>query len=165
MTATSLFYWNDQWGKVIPRCQRLEYKITAAKTASAIVPNSGSMIFFDALSAQSQVDNFLGTTDEFLYTAFGSTAMGADAFGGLVNLGGQAAVVTEMVAKCYSNTGGVDFVQRQVQVSAALADSAATQVALGADGNVGFVVQFGNTPDFDALTSGTIVIEIYWVSK
>ena len=164
MTATSLIYYNDQWGKVIPRCMRLEYGITGAKAASALVPNSGSLVFFDAVASQAVVDGFLGTTNEFIYTVFGTTSMGADAFGGLVNMGGQCRSVTEMVAKCYSNTGGADFVQRQV-VPVTITDAATTQVQVGADGNIGFVVQFGNTPDFDGLTSGTIVIEIYWVSK
>ena len=162
MTATALMYYNDQWGKVIPRCLRLEYGITGAKAASALVPNSGSYVFFDALTAQTQVDNFLGTTNEFLYTVFGSTAMGADAFGGLVNLGGQAAVVTQMVAECYSASD--TLVTRQA-VNATITDAATTQVQRGSSGNVGFVVQFGNTPDFDGLTGGTIVVSIYWVSK
>ena len=35
----------------------------------------------------------------------------------------------------------------------------------GASGNIGFKVDFGNTPDFDALTAGTIAIKIIWKSK
>lgn len=70
MSATSLMYYNDQWGKVIPRILRLEYNITGAKTCAPIIQNTGSLVFYDALSSQAQVDDFLGTSDEFLYTAF-----------------------------------------------------------------------------------------------
>ncbi len=167
MADTSLFYYQDQFLKVIPRCLRLEYKITGAKAASPIVSNSASMVFFDALSSQAQVDDFLGTEDEFLYTAFGSTAMGADCFAGLVNMGGaegQAALVTEIVAKCYSSTDGATLVQFQSQ-ALDVSDTAKCAVQVGAYGNLAFQVAFGNSPDFDGLTSGTIVIEIYWISK
>lgn len=164
MSATSLFYYNDQWGKVQPRVLRLQYKITGAKAASPIIPNAASLVFFDALSSQAQVDDVLGTVNEFLYTAWGSTAMGADAFGAVVNMGGQVAAITQMVARCYSGTGGADLVTRQCQAGT-VADSLQTAVQLGAYGNVGLQVSFGNTPDFDGLTSGTIDIEIHWISK
>lgn len=164
MSGTSLFYWQDQWGKVQPQVLRLQYNITGAAASSPIVPNSASYTFYAALSAQSQVDNFLGTTNEFLYTAFGSTAMGADAFAGLVNMNGQASSVVMMVARCYSNTGGADLVTRQCQAGT-VADSLQTAVQCGADGNIAFQIAFGNTPDFDGLTSGTIDIEIHWISK
>lgn len=164
MGDTSLFYYQDQLLKVNPRILRLEYSITGAAACSPIISNSASMVFYSALSSQSQVDDFLGTTDEFLYTAFGSTAMGADAFAGLVNMAGQAKVVTQMIARCYSGTGGVDLVTRQCQESA-VADSLQTAVQVGDYGNIAFQVAFGNTPDFDALTSGTIEIEIHWIPK
>ncbi len=164
MADTSLIYYNDQFGKVIPRRLQLEYNITGAKAASAIVPNSGTMVFFDALSTQAQIDNFLGSTNEFLLVAFDSTAMGADAFGGLVNMCGQAKKVTQMQAYCYSASNTI--VTRQTQAASALtASSLTTQVAVGADGNVAFRVDFGNSPDFDGLTAGTIVIDLYWISK
>jgi outer membrane cobalamin receptor len=109
----------------------------------------------------------LGTEDEFLYTAWGSTAMGADALGGVINMGGQSgqvAVITQMVAKCYSGTGGATLVTRQCQAGT-VSDTLQTAVQLGAYGNIGFQVDFGNTPDFDGLTSGTIEIEIHWIAK
>jgi hypothetical protein len=164
MADTSLIYYNDQFGKVNPRILRLEYKITAAKTASALIPNSASLITFDAFASQSVIDNYLGSTNEFLLAAFDATSMGNDAFGGLVNMCGQAKKVTQMIATCYSATNTV--VTRQCQVSTALtASTLTTEVAVGDQGNIGFKVDFGNTPDFDGLTAGTIVIAIHWISK
>jgi hypothetical protein len=164
MSGPSLFYWQDQWGKVQPQVLRLQYNITGAKACSAIIPNSASFVFFDALSSQAQVDDVLGTTNEFLYTLWGSTAMGADAFGGVVAMNGQCESVVQMVARCYSSTGGSTLVTRQTQ-ALAIANSLQTAVQVGSDGNLGFQVDFGNTPDFDGLTSGTIDIEIHWISK
>lgn len=165
MGDTSLFYYNDQLLKVNPRVLLLEYKITAAVTASPIISNSASLITFGAFASQAVIDDFLGTVDEFTLAQFDATAMGADAFGGLVQMNGQAAVISQMIARCYSNTGGADLVTRQVQGGTLTASTLETAVEVGADGNIGFKVDFGNTPDFDALTSGTIQIEIHWVPK
>ena len=166
MSATSLVYYNDQWGKVQPRILRLQYKITAAVTASPIVANSASLLTFSAIASQAVIDDFLGTTSEFNYLAFDSTSMGADAMGAIVQMNGQAKTVVAAVARCYSGTGGSTLVTRAVQASAALTNTTlATEVACGANGNIAFKVDWGNTPDFDALTSGTIDVEIHWISK
>jgi hypothetical protein len=164
MSSTSLFYYNEQFLKVVPRLLRLEYNITGAAAASAIVPNTGSLPTFVAYASQAVMDAYLGTSSEFLLAAFDSTSMGADAFGGLVQMNGQCLKVTQMVATCYSASNTV--VTRQCQSSSALTStSLTTEVAVGAYGNVGFKVDFGNSPDFDGLTSGTIVIDLYWISR
>lgn len=148
------------------KVMRLLWNITGAKTCAPLpLSNSAVMAVYDAIAAQSTIDNFLGTEDEFTIVQFDSTTMGADTFGVLVNMQGQCLSIQSMVARCYSNTGGSDLVIRQVQSIATLADSSnATQVAVGADGNIGLVVVFGNSPDFDGLTSGTIDIELVWLS-
>jgi hypothetical protein len=166
MSATSLMFWNDMALKGVPRVLRLEYKITAAKTVSPQPQSSVSYTTFDAIASQSVIDNFLGTTNEFLVAAFDATAMGADTFGGLVNMNGQAKVLTSFNARCYSGTGGATLVERSVVSSSTLtASTLVTECALGASGNLAFKVDFGNTPDFDALTSGLIVIELSWIAK
>lgn len=164
MSATSLFYYNDQWGKVVPRVMRLEYNITGAKAVSAIIPNTGSYVFFDALSSQAQVDDFLGTEDEFLYTVWGSTAMGTDAFGGLVNMGGeqgQCATVTQIQVRSFTGSNGATQVLVQSQATA-LANTLTTKVQVGAYGNIGFQSVVSG---LDALTSGTVQVDIHWISK
>lgn len=166
MTATSLMYWNDQMLKAAPRTLKLVYDITGA-AASTITPASTvSLTTYAAFASQAVIDDFLGTTNEFLLAAFDATSMGADAFGGLVNMNGQVQTLISMTAKCYSGTGGATLVERSVLASSALtASTLATEAAKGADGNLGFKVDFGNTPDFDALTSGLIVIEFDYISK
>lgn len=166
MSATSLFYWNDQFGKTQPRVLRLSYNITAAKTVSPVVANSATLTAFDAIASQTVIDNFLGTSSEFLVAAFDATSMGNDAFAVIVNMNGQAAKLVQAVARCYSGTGGATLVTRQCQASSTLtASTLATEAALGSSGNLAMKVDFGNTPDFDALTSGTIEIELHYIAK
>ena len=166
MSDTSLMYWQEKLGKTQPRVLRLEYEITAAKTVSPLVPGIPAITSFDAIAAQSTIDNFLGTTNEFLVTAFDATAMGNDTFAAIANMSGQVQRITKVVASCYSGTAGSTHVFRVVKSSAALtASTLATEAAVGANGNVAVKVDFGNTPDFDALTAGLIVLEIYWISK
>jgi hypothetical protein len=164
MAETSLMYWQEQFGKTQPRVLRLEYNITAAKTVAPLASNSAVLTTFDAIATQATIDNHLGTSSEFLVAAFDSTAMGNDTFGGVVNMAGQAKKLLMMVATCYSASNTV--VTRQCQVSTTLtASTLTTECALGASGNVAFKVDFGNTPDFDGLTAGTIVVELHWISK
>jgi hypothetical protein len=161
----SLMYWNEKVQRGESRELDLVFNITGAKAATE-VQAMPVLHTFDAFASQAVIDSFLGTTNEFLLAAFDATSMGADAFGGVINLAGQAKEVLYMSAKCYSGTGGATLVEKLVQDSSALtASTLATEVALGASGNIGFKVDFGNTPDFDALTAGTIAIKIIWKSK
>lgn len=164
--TTSLTYWSDKLGKTLPRTLRLEFSITGAAASSLVTSGAPVLSTYGALASQAVIDGYLGTTNEFLLTAFDATSLGADAFGGIINMEGQVSKVTSMTAICYSGTGGATRVERTVAASTALtASTLATEVAKGANGNIGFKVDFGNTPDFDALTSGLIVIEINWISK
>lgn len=169
MSDTSLFYWQEKLGKTQPRVLRLGFQITAAKTVSPLVQGGPVLTTFDAFASQAIIDAFLGTTNEFLLAAFDGTAMGNDTFGGLINMGGASGQVSKLLAfdaKCYSGTGGSTLVERHVQSSAALtASTLATEAALGASGNLAFKIDFGNTPDFDGLTSGVIQLELQWISK
>lgn len=155
----------------------LQWKITAATTVSPLpITNKAVNAFFGA-QTQPNIDDFLLTDGEFTAAQFDSTSMGADMFGVLVKMNGndtandslnvgQCASVEAMVATCYSSTGGSTAVTRAVYSSATLTDSSAvTEIAVGANGDIGLKVNFGNTPDFDGLTDGLISIDIYWTSK
>lgn len=163
MSDTSLMYWQDQFGKTQPRVLRLQYNISAAKTCAPLVSNSATMTLFDAVASQAAIDAFLGTTTEFTLAQFDATSMGADAFGVIVDMQGQCKRIVQMVARCYSASNTV--VTRQVQGGTLTASTLETACAVGASGNIGVKVDFGNTPDFDGLTAGTIDIEIHWVSN
>jgi hypothetical protein len=165
MADTGLFYWNEKLGKTNPRELVLVWNITGAKTVTNVPVGAPTYPVFDAISSQSTINDFLGTTNEFTTAQFDSTSMGNDAFGGLVNMQGQVQSVLYFTAQCYSSTGGSTQVTRE-SLNNGLADSTLeTAVGLGSQGNLAFKVDFGNTPDFDGLTSGTIVVKIYWISK
>jgi hypothetical protein len=165
MANAGLFHWNEKFGKTNPHVITLVYQITAAKTVSQVPQGTPTLTAFDAIASQSVIDDFLGTSSEFAVAAFDATAMGADAFAVIVNMQGQAAKLLYATAECYSGTGGSTLVTRQTLDTGLTASTLETAADCGADGNIAVKVDFGNTPDFDALTAGTIVVKLYWIAK
>lgn len=164
--SRSLYYKSEEVAVADVRVLTLAWKITGAKTVVPMPQNNAVLTTFDAIAAQSTIDNFLDTTNEFLIAAFDATAMGADTFGGIVAMQGQASKLHYLKYACYSATGGLTVVPGAVISSSALtASTLATECALGASGNLAFKINFGNTPDFDGLTSGMIVVELAYQSK
>lgn len=158
-------YWGDKAQRSQPEVLDLYYVITAAKTVSDKNKNV-ALTAFDAIASQSVINDFLGTTDEFLVAAFDSTAMGADAFAAIVQMEGQVSELISAKAVCYSGSDGATVVTQGVaSVSALTASSLSTQAAKGAYGNMAVRVAFGNTPDFDALTSGLIHLQLVYRLK
>lgn len=171
MTATSLFYWNEKHAKTQPRVIELSYSITGAKTCSPLVQGQDSYVFYDAIT-QADVDNYLGSSSDFNYLYWDATAMGADTFGGIVRMSGspstyaQGLQLVKMEANCASGTGGSTLVSRYANGATGMtASTLETACQISTLGNFGFKVDFGNTPDFDGLTSGLIWIRLFWISK
>lgn len=164
----SLMPYNEVFTKGSPRCLTLVWKITAATTVSArpLSAAPAALVTFAAISSQTTIDNFLGTTSEFTIAQFDSTAMGADAMGVIVNMKGQAADLISVECVCGSGTDYATIVQMFSLKSTTLTDSTlATEAALGANGNIAFKIDWGNSPDFDALTDGYIRANIYFIAK
>jgi hypothetical protein len=111
------------------------------------------------------IDTFLGTSSEFTLAQFDATSMGADAFGVIVNMAGQVASAGAMSAACKSGTGLATVVTRDALSGTLTASTLETAFAVGANGNLGIKIDFGNTPDFDGLTSGLISIDVTWLAK
>lgn len=162
MSDTSLFYKNEKLGKTQVRVLHLPFKITGAKAVAQVPLGQPVLTTFDAIAAQATIDDFLGTVSEFTIAQFDATAMGNDTFGGIVNMLGQVKAVSMMEAICYS-AGGVS-VLRGCQGVGLTASTLETAYALGASGNLAFKVDFGNTPDFDGLTAGQIIIKLHWIA-
>lgn len=163
MSKMSLAYYNDQLGKVDPHVTQLVFDITGAKASSPIPANSASLVAYDAIASQSVIDDFLGTTNEFLVSAFDATAMGTDAIACIVNMCGQMKQLVYVEVLVYSGTGGATLTSRAVQASSALtASTLATEAAVGASGNVAVKAV---VTGLDALTDGTIVVRLHWISK
>ena len=170
MTAP-LFYWNEKHAKTQPRVLDFSYSITAAKTVSPTCQGADSLAFFDA-KTQAQIDAYLGSASDFAEAIFDATSMGADTFGGIVRMSGSPSTIAQgfqilkMEAVCYSETGLATVVQRGALGSAGLtASTLETACGISTLGNFGFKINFGNTPDFDALTAGMIVVRLYYISK
>ncbi len=167
--SADVFLWNDKFGK---RTEQLilEWDITGAKTVVTRPMGMPVLTAFDAIASQAVINTFLGTTDEFNYLAFDGTALGADSFGVIVNMAGQAATLLSVEMSSYGTyaTAGSETEVRRASpaVAAGLTVSSNTnEAALGANGNIAFRMVFGNSPDFDGQTSGLLVARINWISK
>lgn len=171
MSATGLFYTNEKHAKTQPRVMDFTINITGAK-AGSIYPQGADCYFFWDSVTQNQIDTYLGSSTDFNANLFDSTAMGNDAFGGIIRMSGapstygQASAVLWLEAKCYSSAGLTTLVERAAYGSPGLtASTLETAVGVSTLGNIGFKVDFGNSPDFDGLTSGLIRIRIGWIAK
>lgn len=163
--ATSLMYYNDKLGKTQPRILRFFWNITAGKTISLVTGQVGSPILptFDAYASQAVIDNFLGTTNEFLLAAFDATSMGTDAFGALINMGGQAAAVSYMSLTARTGTYGGTATSASATVGTALTASTLEAACVcGANGNIAVKAVISG---LDALTSLNLELMVGWFAK
>jgi hypothetical protein len=144
------------------------FDITAAVTQSPLPIDDVSCLngFAAAAFTQALIDAHLGTSSEFTAAQFDATSMGADAQGIIIDMGGQADELVYVECQCISGTEGTTTVNRRAKASSTLTDSTlATEAALGANGNIGVKVDWGNSPDFDGLTAGQVIIRVHWRSK
>jgi len=163
MRAITLY--NPKLESCVPLELTLLFQITAAKTVSLLPMGNPMLVAFDAIASQTTIDNFLGTSSEFTIAQFDATALGADAMGVIVDMHGQAKSLLGFEASCYSASGLETLVQR-ASLNGGLTDSTlATECKLGSSGNIACRINWGNSPDFDGLTSGLIKIKFYWLPK
>jgi len=170
MTA-SLFYWNEKHAKTQPRVLDFTYSISTTVTAASTIQGADSYTFFSA-PTQAQIDAYLGSASDFAANLFDATAMGADTFGGIVRMSGapstyaQGFQLLRMDASCFSGSGLATSVFRSALGATGMtASTLETACGISALGNFGFKIDFGNTPDFDALTAGIINVRLYYISK
>lgn len=163
--STSLMYWNEKLARTQLRKVSFEFDITGAGTVAPLVAGAPVLTAFGAIASQNAINDFLGTTNEFLLAAFDATAMGADAMAVIVDMGGQVEKLAYATARCFSGTAGATRVEVCVQGGSLTASTLETAAAKGADGNLAMKINWGNTPDFDGLTDGTIIVDFYYVSK
>lgn len=160
MTSPGLFFWQDKIGKTNPHLLDLTFQITAAKTVSAVPLGTPTLTAFDAIASQSVINDFLGTTDEFLVAAFDATSMGTDAFAVIVNMAGQADELFKV--EFYVDDGSALDSRAILPVATLTGSSLTTQTAKGAYGNVALRMVYTG---LDALTSGIICVRFYFKSK
>ena len=161
------FPFSSKGGKPV-HISNFRFNITAAVTVTNLPIDDARCLTGFAAGAFTQaiINAHLGTTAEFTAAQFDATSMGNDAMGVIVNMDGQVDELSSVTVRCYSGTAGATLVERSYVDSATLTDSTlASECALGANGNVGIKIDWGNTPDFDALTSGIIEVDMHWRSK
>ena len=162
MSSTSLMYWNEKLPKTQPRKLTFLYDITGAKAMTSLVSGIPVLHSFDAIASQAVIDDHLGSTNEFLLAAFDATAMGTDAVAFIIDMKGQAAKVLTCKVASLLAAGTVD-VSKQIQMSSALtASTLETKAALSSAGNIAIKAVLTG---LDALTDGTVLVEVEWIAK
>ncbi len=140
----------------------LFFTITAAKTVTDHAANS-VLTTFDALSAQSVIDNFLNSTNEILLTGFSSTAMGTGAFGFIVDMGGQMQSLISCSVILRSGTDLATVAETtMISDATALPNTLTNNIQVTSAGNLGGHVVFTG---LDAMTAGQIEIKLVWRAK
>lgn len=147
---------------------RLLFSITGAKTSAQLSFKKDPLITgYDAGDfVQATVDSFLDSTNDIIVSAaFGSTAMGANAFGFIIQCNGQMQRAAGMKFTLETTAGGTPArVERLVQAStSALTDAATSALAVSPAGNI--YGRLSGVGDLDAGTAGYIDIEIFFEPK
>lgn len=155
-------YWGDKAGRGQPRRSTFLWKITGAATQKNL--NANASLAQSGAITDAAVATFLGeTSSPFLADSFDATSMGADVFGGVIDMGGQVQELYGMRAEVLTADTGATVVKGG-EAAANLTATLLTECA-AKNGNIGFKVNFGNSPDFDGLTAGLIIVEFFWRSK
>lgn len=164
---TSLVYYSSQVAEADVYTLSLVLEIESAGIPVGSPRNSAQFSFTNALTAQSQVDNFLGTTGEFDYTVFTGTAMqdGTEkSVGMLINMDGQCKAVHGFSMIAAASPGTTVFQGKGVSQTLSNA-SQINQIQVGAEGNIGLMTSdIGLTA---AWAAGTVNlhIDIHWSPK
>lgn len=169
MSDSSLMYWSEKMGKSQPRILTFTWEITGAKAVTEHPQGIPVLYSFDALT-QAQIDAFLTTpyvtsSSEFTLAEFDATSMGTDAFGGIIDMKGQADDVLWIDSKTNLDPTADGLLHNSDVAVSSLSDSTLAnniEVALGSAGNIGFKQ---TVTGLDAATNGMIMIQIGWISK
>jgi len=148
---------------------KFQFNITGAKTAALCTPQKGSPLAFgfdaggDLTTAS--LNSFLGLTGDVVGdTAFGSTAMGTDALGFVINMEGQAKKAVFMRATVVTTAGGTPATVEigKEGVSTALTDALSIAYAVSPAGNLyGRII----ASNLDSGTAGFIELVLMFQSK
>ena len=161
MASTSLYYYGQELAQAIPYDLTLAYSISASRTVSPSPQSHASLITFGALT-QAQIDNYLGTTSEFLAAQFDGASMGAESFGVLVNMLGQGKSVHGFESHAALLAGTTVVQSLGSSVTTLTSSAVANQIAVGSSGNI--AMKFSIT-GFDALTTGSLIVRALWFPK
>ena len=159
--SSGLSYYSPDLADVDARKVDVIFEMTGVATAVPIPDAGGTLGFFGPLTTQSEIDDFLGTTDEFDVADFNATSMGADAYGVLINMGGQADQVFGF--KATLDFGGTAVVQALGMPLPAIDGTVLNnQVALGSEGNIALITIMAG---LETAGTGLLTLEVYWKAK
>jgi hypothetical protein len=175
MFTTPRYPWSDKLASSQVQKVTLAFKITGTKTVTELLGAPVAYTFDGGLDTAAEIaavlSNLTAADDEFVAaTAFGSTAMGTDAFAFIIDMEEQAREVKFVEARLYGGSdanitsmNGVTGADPMLGAgfagqTTALTDALTNQCTVSSNGNIGgHIVITG----LDALTAGLLVIDLY----
>ena len=158
MGTPSYILANDALARHQKACIELIYDITGAKAGKFVTLPPQALVGYDtATFTQGAIDALLGSSLEFDAADFGSTSMGLDALGIVLNCGGQIAAVHGVEIQSLADTAQAS----QLGVVAAMTNgslAATPRVEKSALGNLALQMV---VTGLDAAVAGKLVIKIY----
>jgi len=161
MAQRTITYSSDKVQRGEPLITKFNFKITGTKTVTNQTA-AAAYSTFDAIAAQSTIDDFLGTTNEFLIAGFAATPMGTGAFGAILDFQGQVQELIKVNVKLLSGTDLGTVAETESWPDTALTATLVMSCQKGTNGNVAFHTVFTG---LDSVSAGTIEVSVYWRSK
>lgn len=158
MATPSYILANDALARHQKACLELIYDITGAKAGKFVTLPPQALVGYDAATfTQGAIDALLGSSLEFDAADFGSTSMGLDALGIVLNCGGQVAAVHGVEIQSLADTAQAS----QLGKVAAMTDASLAAIARVEKSALGNLALQMVVTGLDAAVAGQLVIKIY----
>lgn len=160
-SMSSLSYWSPEVASADYYRLDIKFNFNGQKDITPEPPNKASFTFFDELTSQAQIDDFLGTANEFLYTDFNDTSMGTDTLGIIINMEKQVRECNGFIFNTAALTGQTPETRKAVGEVVSTIDGTQikNQIAVGGEGNLAMIL---SVSALDTQPTGIMVVSIGW---
>jgi hypothetical protein len=150
---------NDSAANHQPEILDFMFAISGAKAVTPVVPGPAAIVMFDTGTSQATINSFLENTNDVLATAFGSTRLGTDMVGFILNLDGAVRQLISVEASIVLAGKGTNVKLVSIPTGTALTDADAGSITFekSAAGNVYGSITLAN---LDAATAGMIHLRV-----
>jgi hypothetical protein len=135
------------------------FAISGAKAVTPVAPAPEAIVMFDTGTTQTTIDSFLGVANDVLATAFGSSRLGTDMVGFILNLEGGVRQLISVEASIVLAGKGTNVKLVSIPTGTALTDADAGSITFekSAAGNVYGSITLSN---LDSATAGMIHLRV-----
>lgn len=158
----SLAYYSSVLGSADVYEMTFAFVTSASRVSTPSPPSNAFLNTTPGLTSQATIDDFLGTTNEFLLAQFDGVSMGTDTFGLIVDMKGQCKSVHGAHLMVAPIAGQTVLHSLQSPVATLSSSTISNQVAVGANGNIGLKCL---ATGYNGINDGVIFVKILWQPK